>query len=77
MWCPHFKSVVAHAAKSSPDALGYFGRLTKLFKLFSASTLKWDFLLKYVRITLKSWAEPRWESRINSIEAVRRSPVFG
>ncbi|CAK6983642.1 Uncharacterized protein FKW44_014134%2C partial, partial [Scomber scombrus] len=63
--------VVADAAKSSPDALGYFGHLTKLFKLFSASTHRWDVLLKYVRITLKSWAETRWESRIKSIEAVR------
>lgn len=32
------KLVVADAAKSSPDAHGYFGHLTKLFKLFSAST---------------------------------------
>ncbi|KAI2646976.1 Zinc finger MYM-type protein 1 [Labeo rohita] len=63
--------VVADAAKSSPDALGYFGHLTKLFKLFSASTHRWDVLLKYVKITLKSWAETRWESRIKSIEAVR------
>uniref|UniRef100_A0A1A8MAA7 HAT C-terminal dimerisation domain-containing protein n=1 Tax=Nothobranchius pienaari TaxID=704102 RepID=A0A1A8MAA7_9TELE len=30
-----------------------------------------DVLLKYVKITLKSWAETRWESRIKSIEAVR------
>nr|XP_023667508.1 uncharacterized protein LOC111843829 [Paramormyrops kingsleyae] len=63
--------VVADAAKSSPDALGYFGHLTKLFKLFSASTHRWDVLLKYVNITLKPWAETSWESRIKSIEAVR------
>ncbi|XP_036004551.1 zinc finger MYM-type protein 1 [Fundulus heteroclitus] len=63
--------VVADAAKSSPDALSYFGHLTKLFKLFSASTQRWDVLLKYVKITLKSWTETRWESRIKSVEAVR------
>lgn len=63
--------VVADAAKSSPDALGYFGHLAKLFKLFSASTHRWGVLLKHVKTTLKSWAETRWESRIKSIEAVR------
>ncbi|XP_026046168.1 zinc finger MYM-type protein 1-like [Astatotilapia calliptera] len=63
--------VVADAAKSSPDALGYFGHLAKLFKLLSASTHRWGVLLKHVKTTLKSWAETRWESRIKSIEAVR------
>ncbi|XP_071060220.1 zinc finger MYM-type protein 1-like [Pseudochaenichthys georgianus] len=63
--------VVAEAAKSSPDAIGYFGYLTKLYKLFSASTHRWDILLKHVKTTLKSWSETRWESRIKSVEAVK------
>ncbi|XP_045898642.1 zinc finger MYM-type protein 1-like, partial [Micropterus dolomieu] len=63
--------VVADAAKSSPDAIGYFGYVAKLFKLFSASTHRWDILLKHVKTTLKSWSETRWESRIDSIQAVR------
>lgn len=64
--------VVADAAKSSPDAIGYFGYLSKLFTLFSASTHRWDILLKHVKITLKSWLETRLESRIKSVEAVWR-----
>ncbi len=63
--------VVAWAAKSSPDAIGYFGYLAKLFKLFSASPHRWDILLKYVKTTLKTWSGTRWESRIDSIHAVR------
>ena len=63
--------VVADAAKSSPDAVGYFGYLTKLFKLFSASVHRWAILLKHVNTTLKSWSDTRWESRIKSIEAVK------
>jgi len=63
--------VVADAAKSSPDAIGYFGYVAKLFKLFSASTHRWDILLKHVKTTLKSWSETGWESRIDSIQAVR------
>ncbi len=63
--------VVACAAKSSPDAIGYFGYLAKLFKLFSASPHRWDILLKYAKTTLKTWSGTRWESRIDSIHAVR------
>ena len=63
--------VVADAAKSSPDAFGYFGYLIKLFKFFSASTHRWDILLKHIKIRLESWTETRWESRIRSIEPVR------
>ena len=40
-------------------------------KLFSVSNKRWDILLKYVKISVTSWAETRWESRIRSIEAVR------
>lgn len=58
--------VVADAAKTFQDAFGYFGYLTKLFELFSASNHRWDFLLKHIKISLKSWAETRWESRIVS-----------
>ena len=63
--------IVAGAVKSSPDAFGYFGYLTKLFKFFSASTHRWAVLLKNVKISLTSLAETRFESRIRSIEAVR------
>ncbi|XP_076037228.1 zinc finger MYM-type protein 1-like [Oratosquilla oratoria] len=63
--------VVCDAAKSSSDATGYFGYLQKLFNLFSASTQRWSTLKKHVDITLKSWADTRWESRINSVEVVR------
>ncbi|GAA6090969.1 zinc finger MYM-type protein 1-like [Tachysurus ichikawai] len=63
--------VIADAAKSSPDAIGYFGYVAKLFKLFSASTHRWYILLKHVKTILKSWSETRWESSIDSIQAVR------
>lgn len=39
--------------------------------LFSTSTQRWSILKKHVNTTLKSWSETRWESRINSVEAVR------
>ncbi|XP_068115082.1 zinc finger MYM-type protein 1-like [Hyperolius riggenbachi] len=63
--------VVADAAKNSPEANAYFGYLQNLFKLFSASTQRWTILKSKVTITLKSWSETRWESRVESVEAVR------
>ncbi|CAB4058879.1 unnamed protein product [Lepeophtheirus salmonis] len=63
--------VVADPEKSLSDALNYFGHLIKLFKLFSASSHRWDVLLKHTRTTLKLWAESRWHSRIKSIKVVR------
>ncbi|KAJ3613259.1 hypothetical protein NHX12_019509 [Muraenolepis orangiensis] len=63
--------VVADAARSSQDAIGYFGYLQKMFTLFSASTQRWSILKSHVNRTLKSWSDTRWESRVNSVKAVR------
>ncbi|XP_064082976.1 uncharacterized protein LOC135198989 [Macrobrachium nipponense] len=71
MWTHTVNLVVCDAAKSSSDATSYFGYLQKLFNLFSASTHRWSTLKKHVDTTLKSWADTRWESRINSVEVVR------
>lgn len=69
---PHtLNLVVADSAKSSTEAIAYFGYLAKLFSLFSASTHRWDILLRHVKTTLKSWSDTRWESRLKSVEPVR------
>lgn len=48
-----------------------FGIVQKLYNLFSAAPQRWAILKKHVQITLKSWSETRWESRVNSIEPLR------
>lgn len=63
--------VVCDAAKGSVDALSYFGVLQKLYTLFSASTQRWAILKNHVSITLKMWAETRWESKVKSVEPMR------
>lgn len=63
--------VVADAAKSSTDAINYFGYLQRIFTLFSASTQRWTILKHHIKTTVKSWSDTRWESRINSVQAVR------
>lgn len=59
--------VISDAAKVSVDATCFFGNVEKIYKLFSGSPQRWAILKKHV-ITLKSWSETRWESRIKSIE---------
>ncbi|XP_048870698.1 zinc finger MYM-type protein 1-like isoform X7 [Brienomyrus brachyistius] len=63
--------VVADAAKSSNDAMGFFGVLQKLYSLFSASTHRWAILAKHVTITLKMWSETRWENRVEALKPLR------
>ncbi|RXN38610.1 zinc finger MYM-type 1-like protein [Labeo rohita] len=63
--------VVCDAAKGSVDAMSYIGVLQKLSTLFSASSQRWSILKNHVSITLKMWAETRWESKVKSVEPMR------
>ncbi|KAI2665721.1 52 kDa repressor of the inhibitor of the protein kinase [Labeo rohita] len=63
--------MVSDAAKASKDATCFFGNVEKLYRLFSGSSQRWAILQKYGDVTLKSWSETRWESRVNSIEPLR------
>jgi len=55
----------------APESTCFFGNVQKLYTLFSGSPQRWTILKKHVDITLKSWSETRWESRVNSIEPLR------
>ncbi|KAI7800882.1 transposase [Triplophysa rosa] len=48
-----------------------FGVVQKLYTLFSASSQRWAILKNHVSITLKMWAETRWESKVKSVEPMR------
>jgi len=63
--------VVCDAAKESVDAMSYLSVLQKLYTLFSASIHRWAILKTHVNITLKLWAETRWESKVKSVEPMR------
>ena len=63
--------VIADAAKSSRDATGFFGYLQQPFCFFSGATQRWSNLTKHVNLTVKSWSDVRWESRLKSVTAAR------
>jgi hypothetical protein len=70
--CHSLNLVVADAAKTSVKSVSLFGILQRLFVFFSNSTKRWKVISKYVKnLTLKKVCETRWESRVNSLQAVR------
>ena len=46
--------------------------MKKLFTFFSGATHRWSILTKHVSVTLKSWSDVRWDSRLQSVAPVRR-----
>ena len=59
----HLMNLVIADAMSR-DATGFFGYLQKLFCFFSGATQRWSILTKHVNLTVKSWSDVRWESRL-------------
>ncbi|CAI6367503.1 unnamed protein product [Macrosiphum euphorbiae] len=64
--------VLCDAAKNSTIAITFFGIVRSVYTLFSASTCRWSIIQKHCTVfTVKQLSETRWESRINSVKALR------
>ena len=63
--------VVVDSAKSSTNALLYFGVLTQLHLLFSFSTQRRTILKTMVLLSLKTQSANRWESGIHYISPLQ------
>ena len=62
--------VVVDCAKSSTEALLFFGVLAQFYSVFSSSTSRWT-IKKHVKISIQSPSATRWESRIKCIVSLR------
>lgn len=70
--CHSYNLLLCDMAKTCPDAMTFFGIIQQIYVLFSASTKRWAIFSKYVRnISVKPVCETRWESRVESVKAVR------
>lgn len=70
--CHSLNLVLCDAARSSLKSVTMFGVIQRLYTLFSASVKRWDILTDHVKdLTLKEHGDTRWESRIESVKAVR------
>ncbi|KAL4131234.1 hypothetical protein QTP88_008575 [Uroleucon formosanum] len=64
--------VLCDAAQNSPRAISFFGSVRRVYTLFSASTNRWSIIQKHCKLfTVKQWSDTRWESRLNSVKALR------
>jgi hypothetical protein len=64
--------VLCDMANSCTKAISFFGVVQRLYTLFSSSTKKWNIFLKKVsKFTLKPLSQTCWESRIESVKAIR------
>jgi hypothetical protein len=65
--------MVCDAAKSATLAINFFGTVQRIFACFAASTVRWEILQSTCQATLKSLSDTCWESRINSIKALKNN----
>lgn len=60
------------ATKTCGKAKDFFGIIQRIYTTFSNSTKKWQILKDNITgLTLKSVSATRWESRIDSVKAIR------
>jgi hypothetical protein len=70
--CHSLNLVLCDIANSCPKAISFFGIVQRIYTLFSSSTKRWKILLDNVlSLTLKPLSQTRWESRIESIKAIK------
>ncbi|KAL2957615.1 hypothetical protein AAZX31_18G158900 [Glycine max] len=70
--CHSLNLVLCDMANSCPKATSFFGVLQCVYTLFSSSTKRWKILQNHIHnLTHKSLSQTRWESRIESVKAIR------
>ncbi|XBI69873.1 hypothetical protein VPH35_064499 [Triticum aestivum] len=71
--CHSLNLTLCDMAKTCGKAKDFFGIIQRIYTTFANSTKKWKILKGNIGegLTLKSVSSTRWESRINSVKAIR------
>lgn len=62
--------IVVHAASITPEMITFVGTVQKLFNFFSSSTIRWEILMKSLKLSLKSSSDTRLFRTYNDYLAI-------
>nr|XP_020183071.2 zinc finger MYM-type protein 1-like [Aegilops tauschii subsp. strangulata] len=70
--CHSLNLTLCDMAKSCRKASDFFGIIQRIYTTFANSTKRWQILKNNITgVTLKSLSATRWESRVDSVKAIR------
>nr|XP_043615798.1 zinc finger MYM-type protein 1-like [Erigeron canadensis] len=70
--CHSVNLTLCDMANTTPKGKSFFGHIQRIYTIFSNSTKRWQILKDNVKAwSLKSLSQTRWESRVESVKAIR------
>ena len=70
--CHSLNLTLCDMAKTCAKAKDFFGIIQRIYTIFANSTKKWHILKENITgLTPKSVSATRWESRVDSVKAIR------